>query len=253
MPRSRRSKTVIGQSAISRFVRNGTNQAVAAVKERYTGKAAGANIAKDIKTIMSLMNTENKQVYTLATAQSVGSGAALVYGIGTVAQGTASNQRTGDSIKINRIDLNLKFIYSSGTQATSNQATQVFNWYLIRYLKTPATSGTTAFAISEFLNTDGDGLYTPLSFPNPDTNQNFQLMSSGSVELNLNLVPATSDAVSKVVSVSHPCSFHQDYSGAASTTITENMTFLVFTALNAANAGGVSQVVVNAAMWYIDN
>ncbi len=243
----------MGSNAISRFVRQGTNQAVAVVKERYTGKSAGANIAKDIKTIMSLMNTEDKQVYTLATAQSVGSAGSLVYGIGTVAQGSASNQRTGDSIKINRIDLNLKFIYSSGTAASSNQATQVFNWYLVRYLKTPSTGGTTAFAIGEFLNTDGDGLYTPLSFPNPDTNQNFQLMASGSVTLDLSLVPTVSDAVSRVVSVSHPCSFHQNYSGAASTTITDNMTFLVFTGLNPANAGGVSQVVVNAAMWYIDN
>jgi hypothetical protein len=250
---SNRSRPAKGASAISRMARQGTNQVVKAVKARYSGKSAPKNIASDIKTLMSLMNTEDKQIYTLATVQAVVNSSSLVYGIGTMAQGSASNQRTGDSVKINRIQLNLVFSYNTGTPATNFSQNQVFNYYLVRYLKTPSSSGTVAFNISEFLNTDANGTYTPASFPNPDTNQNFHLITSGQIAVDLPFVPAAISATNKVVSLDLPVSFHQDYSGSASTTITDNMCFLVFTALSPNNAGGSSTVSVNAAMWYIDN
>jgi len=250
---SRSLKTLSGDNAINRIIRFSRDQVVKTVKDRYTGKKAGANIARDMKTILSLVNTEQKQVYTLAVTQTVTNIAPLVYGIGTMAQGTASNQRTGDSVKITRIDLAIAFSFSTGTAATSFIQTQTFNWYLVRYLKTPSSGGTASFAITEFLNIDGNSRSTPLSFPNPDTNENFQLMGSGQVDIDLQYVPATDCAKSKVVTISHDCSFHQSYNGAGSSTITDNMVYLVFTAYSGANTGGASGVTVNAAMWYIDN
>lgn len=252
----RRSSTKQGSSAITQMVRVGTNIASnvgVAVKKRYTGKGAVKNIAADLSMLKMLVNAEDKQIYTLATNQNVVQGTSLVYGIGTVAQGNASNQRSGDSIRINRIDLNMVFSWNSGTPATTAALDQTFNWYLVRYLKTPSASGTTAFSIAEFLNADANGNFTPLSFPNPDTSENFQLMANGQVHL---LLPAATTAIStvhKVVEVSHQCSFHQEYSGSANTTITDNMCFLVFTAYNPINSGGASVVAVQAAMWYIDN
>jgi hypothetical protein len=242
-----------GSRAIISMAKRGTNQVVAAVKSRYTGKAAPKNIASDIKTIMSLMNTEDKQVYTLAATQTVSSTTSLVYGIGTIAQGSASNQRTGDSVKINRIQLNLKFTYSSGFPATAVVESQVYNYYLIRYLKTPSSSGTTAFAISEFLNSDANGNYTPSSFPNPDTNQNFSVIAAGQQIVELPFLPTVAATTSRLVSLDIPVSFHQDYSGSANTTITDNMLFMVFTALNPLNASGNTGVEVNCGIWYIDN
>ena len=201
--------------------------------------------------IKSLLNVEDKQVYTLATAQTVTNTSSLVYGIGTVAQGSASNQRTGDSIKINRIDLNLQFAYSCGTATIGYN--QIFNWYLVKFNKTPSTSGTTAFAIADFLNQDGNGNVTPLSFPNSDTNQDFTVLESGQVKVSVPYFVAANASASQIVTISKPCSYHQIYSGSASTTITDNMTFLVFTASAGINTGGTSTVTVSAAMWYIDN
>ncbi len=251
--RSRRPRTVTGSNAIARIARFSKDQVVGAVKARYTGPAAGANIARDMKTILSLVNTEDKQVYTLATTQAVQSTGSLVYGLGTMAQGTGGGQRIGDSIKINRIDLILNFSFASGTAATAAQANQTFNWYLVRYLKTPSSSGTVAFNISEFLNQDANGNYSVLSFPNTDTNENFQIMASGQQRIDLDVIPASSCTKSAVVTVSHPCSFHQDYTGSAATTIVNNMVFLVCTGLTTANTGGSSGVAIQSCMWFIDN
>lgn len=229
---------------------NIANTAVSAVKNRYLGPRGISNLARDVGMLKLLINTEEKQIYTLSTAQNVNSSTSLVYGIGTMAQGTASNQRVGDSVKITRIDLNMLFQYGSGTATTS--FTQIFNYYLIRYKKTPTSSGTTAFNISEFLNQDGNSNYTPLSFPNPDNNQNFQLMANGTVQIDLPTATSASATGQRLVSLSHDCNFHQEYNGAANTTITDNMCFVVVTAQNAINTGGASNVLIQSAMWYVD-
>lgn len=238
------------------MVRFGTNiaeTAGVAIKRRYTGKGAVRNIAQDLSALKMLVNTEDKQIFTLAANQTVSQVSSLVYGIGTMAQGTASNQRVGDSVRINRIDLNMVFSWNSGTVATTAALNQTFYWYLVRYKKTPPTSGTVAFNISEFLNADNNGNYTPLSFPNPDTIENFQLMANGEVVLTLPTATTAISTVHKVISVTHSCSFHQEYNGAANTTITDNMCWLIFTAYNPVNAGGASVVSVQSAMWYVDN
>lgn len=249
-------KTISGNQAISKMVRTGNNIAnnvYGAVQKRYTGSQGMNNIARDLSMLKMLVNTEEKQVYTLENGSSAtNANTSRVYGIGTMAQGTSSSTRVGDSVKITRIDLNLLFGYGSGTTTTSSS--QTFNWYLIRYLKTPSTSGTTAFGIAEFLNTDGSGNFTPLSFPNPDTCDNFQLMANGQCVLDLPVQTlASSTTMYHTQTVSHVCNFHQEYSGSAATTITQNMVFVVITALNGANAGGASTTSIQSVMWYLDN
>lgn len=250
------NNTQSGVGAISKIVRTSDNLIQAGrrfISNRYMGKNGMINVAKDLSLLKMVVNAEEKQIYTLATSQTVASSASLVYGIGTVGQGTASNQRVGDSIKITRIDLNLKFNYGTGTPATTSSLNQVFNWYLVRYKKTPSTSGTTAFNISEFLNQDQNSQYTPCSFPNPDTGGNFQLMANGQVEIILPTVPTAAAGLSRVISISHNSNFHQEYSGSANTTITDNMCFLVVTALNNGNTGGFTSVDIQSAMWFVDN
>lgn len=249
-------KTQSGVGAISTIVRTSDNILQAGkkfVQNRYLGPRGVSNMARDLSLLKMVVNTEEKQIYTLATSQTVTSASSLVYGIGTVAQGTASNQRVGDSIKIVRIDLNLKFAYNTGTPATTSVFNQIFNWYLVRYKKTPSTSGTTAFGISEFLNQDQNSQYTPCSFPNPDTGSNFQLMANGQCEVMLPTVPTASAGANKIVSITHNSNFHQEYSGSANTTITDNMCFIVVTALNGINTGGASVVDIQSAMWFVDN
>ncbi len=229
---------------------NIANTAVSAVKSRYFGPRGITNLARDVGMLKMLINTEEKQIFTLATAQNVNSTTSLVYGIGTMAQGTASNQRVGDSVKITRIDLQMLFQYGSGTSTT--QFTQIYNWYLVRYKKTPSSSGTTAPNIAEFLNQDANSNYTPLSFPNPDTNDNFQLMATGTVQIDLPAQSTASATSQKLVRISHNSNFHQEYSGSANTTITDNMCFVIVTAMNGINTGGASNVLIQSGMWYVD-
>jgi hypothetical protein len=218
---------------------------------RYSGPLGLQKMAKDVAMLKGVVNTEDKHIDTLAAAQQVSQTSSLVYGIGTMAQGTTDTTRIGDSIKINRIDLNFLFSFAGGTSTTIYS--QQFRWFLIRYLKTPSSSGTVAFGISEFLFQDVNSDYTPLSLPNTDTNENFQVMSQGEVDINLPALSTTSATASRSVTVSHECGFHQTYSGSANTTIVDNMCFLVFIASQGGNAGGSSSVTIGSRMWYIDN
>jgi hypothetical protein len=252
----KRNPSVTGNTALSRITKFAHDQVVrgaVAVRNRYTGPNGVNQMARDLSLLKMVVNTEAKQIYTTAAAiQNVNSTTSLVYGIGTMAQGTSGSTRVGDSIKIVRIDLNVGFYYSSGTACINNN--QVFNWYLVRYLKTPSTSGTSAFAIADFLNNDGNSQITPLSFPNSDLNEDFMVMGSGQVELQLpNWVAATDSTSQRVINFSHECSFHQTYSGSANTTITDNMCFVVVTAARPINTGGSSGVAIQSCMWYLDN
>jgi len=223
------------------------------VKSRYGGKGASNNIARDLMLIKSLLNVEDKRIYTLAGYQAVTNATSLVYGIGTVAQGSANNQRTGDTIKINRIDLIMGFSYTSGTAATTAMCNQIFNYYVVKYNKTPSVSGTVAFNISDFLNQDNNTQYTPASFPNSELAEDFTVLASGTVHVRLPIFTTANSQEIELVNLSIPCSYHQEYNGAANTTIVDNMTFVVVTALEPVNVGGTSTCLIQAVMWYIDN
>ena len=201
-------------------------------------------MARDITALSRMMNTENKHHDTIAAPQTVNNTTSLVYGIGTLTQGITNTERIGDSVKFDRIDLSLRFFqYSTTTPVDSN-----YRYFVIRYLKTPATSGTTAFAISEFLNIDSAGDYSSMSLPDTDTNENFQILSQGDVHITG--CPSTYGYATDLVSLSIPVNFHQYYSGAANTTITDNMCFVV---LVSDSSPTVSQVSISARMWYVDN
>ena len=120
---------------------------------------------------------------------------------------------------------------------------------MCQYLKTPATSGTSAFSISEFLNVDPNAQYTSISFPNTDTNQNFRILDQGIVHLDGS--PIVGGKSVKIVTDTVNCSFHQTYSGAASTTITSNMIFFVCVVDSVQTTD--SFVIPSFRCWYVDN
>lgn len=247
-------KTKQGTSAMATIYKAAKDQVARVVKNRYTGSNGSLlRLGRDVSLLMSMVNTEDKKVDNIAAAANCLSTTPIVYGIGTMAQGTTSAARIGNSIKINRIDLNMDFVYSTGTPATMNTGLQSFRYFLVKYLKTPSTNGTVAFATSEFLNVDVNGNYTTMSFPNSDTNENFQILAEGEVNIDLPVIGTVSIGSHRQVSLTRQCDFHQDYSGSAATTITDNMVWLVIVARFGANAGGVSQVEINARTWYIDN
>lgn len=244
-------KTQKGSNALTKMVRDSTDQVVGFAKTRYSGKQGVMNIARDINSLRKLLNVEKKQVDSFITATSVVQTSSLISHITGPAQGTSGSQRDGDSIKVVRIDAIMQFGYGSGT--TNGTCAQIFNYYLVRWEKTPSTNGATPFGIADFLTVDGQGQYTPLSLPNNDLAEDFTVLVSGTVLVEPSFASAVNNIGYRVVPLSHECAFHQTFTGAAATTIVDKSLFWVFTAAQAANTGGSSVVQVSTRLWYVDN
>jgi hypothetical protein len=223
-----------------------------AVSNRYLKSGGMSRMALDVSRLMSLINTEDKQVNQLTGASNVTPAASLVQALPTIAQGTSASTRIGDSVLINRIDLELEFQYS-GTAATATSTDQTFRFWLIRYKKTPPTGGITPFNISEFLDLDSNGNYSVQSFMNTDTNENFQIMHTQDVYLKLPTLASATLFVNKNIPIRHLPHFHQAYNGPTAASITDNMMFFVCVSLTPANTGGASVVSTAFRVWFVDN
>lgn len=210
------------------------------------------NLARDVSRLMATINTEAKRIDINSGSYNVFDTSSAVIPLPTIANGTTDQTRIGDSVLINKIDMELYFKYT-GAAATATSANQIFRYWCVRYKKTPASSGSSAFNISEFLYQDAYGNYTPISLPNTDTNENFQVMFCGDVELKEPTLATNQLAITKCLSIRHDCHFHQSYNGSLATNICDNMCFLVVVALNPVNAGGSSVVTPYTRFWFIDN
>jgi len=248
----RPAATVQGQSAMQRIIKFSKDQAVERIGRRYSGPNSLSKISSDIKALKALINTEEKHIDTSMTATTVNLSVPAVVAVTATAQGSNNSQRTGNSIKINRIDVLFQYNFSSGTVATTAAQNQIFNWYLIRYLKTPS-SGAANFAITDFLQNDPNGNTSPISPMNTDLQEDFQVMAFGQVHLDLHFNTTAITTVSKVVELSHNCSFHQTYTSTTAASLVDNSVHLVFSAMSGGNGGGVSQVAFFARMFYVDN
>jgi len=251
MPNNRKPQRKVeeGTSALKRIIKNSRDQAVDAVKQRYV-RGGLAQVKSDVQALKRLLNTEEKHIDTLTGATTVTSGSSLISSIGTMAEGSDSNQRTGRSVKIIRTDLLMSFQYSTGAPGTQAFQNQVFNWYLVKYNKTTSNA---AFSIADLLNQDPGSNYTAISLPNPDLNQNFTILDAGVVDVDLTEATTVTSARVVIKQVTVNRSFHQIYSSTTAASITDNMCFLVFTAFQPINTGGLSQIAYSARMWYVDN
>jgi hypothetical protein len=252
IPRSRPPrKTLTGETALQAISRFSTDVAKG-VASRYSSQQGVSNLAKDVTKLMSLINTEDKHVDTLSTALPVSSSTFASINIPGPAAGTAVNQRIGDSILINQIDMELLFNYG-GTAATATFGTQTFRYWLLRYLKTPASGGASSFSLTEFINPDVNGVYTPLSLMNTDTNENFQVMVTGDVSIDLATLASASISYTKTIPVRHSCHFHQEYNGSLASNVCDNALFFVAVAQNSTNTGSVSTITPSFRIFYVDN
>lgn len=233
------------------MIRDSTDQVAGFAKARYTGKTAASNIAHDLSLLGRILNVEKKEVTTFNAGVTVTLASSLVQYIPSAAQGTSGSQRTGDSVKLVRVDGKLLFNYGTGT--TNLYGSQVFNYYLVRYRKTSSSSGTTPFGIADFLVQDSGTNYSTLSFPNNDLMENFDVLDSGSITLRPSFATATNNYAYEQVDLSVECSIHQTFTGSAATTIVDNALFFVCVAINPANTGGGSSVQTAWRLWFVDN
>jgi hypothetical protein len=246
-------KVKVGQSALSSIIKTSKDQVLGVARNRYAKKGGLQQIAADMSELRKLLNTEEKVIDTTPGTNTVVVGASYITPIGTVAQGSNSNQRTGNSTKVIRTDFLAYFSFSSGTVATSNLQNQIFNWYLVKYLKTPSSSGSSAFGISDFLGADSNGNFSPLSLPNHDLNEDFSILANGQVRIDLDENTTAPSAKGAMIEVRIDRAFHQTYNGTAASNIVDNMCFLVVTAINPINTGGASTINAAIRQFYIDN
>lgn len=208
------------------------------------------NVANDINMLRKLINTEEKHVDSLMGVITV-----LVAGPGNVqittcAEGDDNNQRNGRSIKVFRFDLMMRFQWNGGTATV--QANNHYRWFLVRWNRVPTGGVGGGFAVADFVNTDYSGTnYTPLSLPNTDNSQAFQILAEGLVQMPEQALQATT--VERIVNITHQCSFHQTFNGSSTANLNSNSVQLVVLSMNNAAAGGVSQFEGCCRMWFIDN
>jgi hypothetical protein len=249
---SQKSRSTTGEPALSRMAKWSVDQARSFATARYTGKKAPGNIAKDLLLLKSLINAEEKHSDILFDVSTVTNASPVILPLPTMAQGNSGETRTGDSIKVIRVDMSLRFAYGTGT--SNSVCDQVFKWFLVRYLKTPVASGTTPFTIGEFLDADFSGNRSCVSLFSTDQMENFQVMQSGIVDVAPNFaLAAVNNVASVILDVSHECSFHQTYNGSASTTICDNMCFLVVLGALPNNTAGTSTINGSMRLFYLDN
>lgn len=220
---------------------------MAKAKQRYSGKKGVANIARDINMLRGLINTEEKQLVSGWVAQTVQSTAASINVLAAPAEGSDSNQRTGRSIKYNRITMFLNFTWNAGT--SGNLATQTFRWFILRWNNSPST-GVTTPSITDFLVQDPNAQFTPLSLPNPDTATDFAVIGTGLVTLTQ---PAQNQVVDRFVEFDAPLGFHQTFNTTAASGACTNMLSICVVSMHAFGAGGQSNYTGNIRTYYIDN
>jgi hypothetical protein len=247
------SALAVRQSVLNRVFKHTRDQITTAVANRYSGPKSIGNIARDVTRLMSIINTEEKHIDLLPAATTVSLSSPIVVFVGGVAQGNTGTTRNGDSIKVNRIDLSLSFVFSTGTTASSTISNQQYRWWLVRWLKTPSTSGSSPFSLSDFLNVDANSYFSPLSFPNTDLNEDFQILDSGDVSLTLPIIGASSSTVQRTILHSKMCGFHQTYNGSLASNIVDNSVFFVCVASSGVNTGGSSTVTIGNRSLFIDN
>jgi hypothetical protein len=248
-------KSKSGLAAMRQIVTRAANSAVDAGRQRYfskNGKQNLSNLTKDVMFLKRIINSELKHIETVTSANFNPSTGAVV-ALTSVAEGSDSTQRTGRSIKIQRIDLNMQIMYSTGTAATTQFLDNRFTWFLVQYLATPSTSGSAAFAIADFLDVDNNSTYSCMSMADPDTAKDFRVLASGLCDVHFGVVPATSAEARAYVNSSTACGFHQAFNSTTAASIVDNNVCVVITARNATNTGGALQYTLNARMWFSDN
>jgi hypothetical protein len=233
-------------SSLTTIYNNAKDQLRTKAKNRYGKKNGITNLASDVSMLMRAINTENKHVDTLYTVSTCTAAAPFILLITPPAEGSDSNNRTGRSIKVDRIDFVANFTWNGGTGASTTITTQVFKYFILQYLK---TQNSTAPALNDFLNLDANTQTSVLSLPNTDLSD-FKVLHSGEVNV---ICPASNTQSSVVVDLSIPCQFHQTFAGTTAASISDNCCFLACVAMVTSGTGGASAITPQLRMWYIDN
>lgn len=150
-----------------RYAKKGTKKAVGYAKKRYTkpsGRVNVARMASDIYKIQRSLNVEHKHIdYQFGSsgaivAQRPTKQTPVIFALNTPTKGTAYNQRVGNQLRVIHMTSKMQFTFHNNSDFTQRQT--------VRARIIFAKDADDVPVISNLLEADANGHYTPLSFTN---------------------------------------------------------------------------------------
>jgi hypothetical protein len=169
------------------------------------------------------------------------------------AQALTAIGRIGNSIDCIRLEGNLQFLFGTGTGATLASANQTYRWYIVKYNKTLDTTYASPPSITTFLDADQSSNYSVMSLPDVEHEQDWTIFASGQVDVEIyNFNASVNSVYTKNITFRHDCNFPIDFDSTGAGSVCENLPFLICTAMNPGNTGGLNNIAWNMRMVYTD-
>lgn len=140
------------------------------IRKPAYAKRNPASITKIVKRTIRGM-AEHKYAQTTVTSSTFGANSGYVNALTNVAQGSGAQDRIGNKIALCSYQISGRL----KTQASGNSRRRVM-FYLVSYNLTPNSP-----AIGDFLDTDGAGNYSSMSFRNPDKFKHFKVITKRTI------------------------------------------------------------------------
>lgn len=150
-----------------KFAKRKAKKAVRAVKKRYTKPSGNVNVArlaKDVYAIQRSLNVEHKHIdYQIGNNGAIASQrptkqTPVIIPLNTPAKGTAYNQRVGNQLRVVHMTSKLEFVFHNNTDLTQRQTCRARIIF--------AKDADDVPSITNLLEPDSNGHYTPMSFTN---------------------------------------------------------------------------------------
>lgn len=239
-----------------------TRMAKKAVKRRYYNKAKGSvrfnRIARDVYNLKQAINSEkkhslvNNESAVFAQYNAAASGHKLFEITPAVPQGTGSNQRVGNQIKVTGACLELLL-----TKQPNQHGTIGFKIYIVK-----KPDGNDAMGVDEFLEGNhfisGATIYDTASQRNQQQMPNYQVVKTISGRFQQDNNDDTGSDTNIFRNYTIPLKFTKDnmvrYNTGPSTTAIKNRYFMVCVASNGNQNGGTGIQIQQYIRWYyVDN
>ncbi len=202
------------------------------------------NLARQVGTIMSFMNTEKKRIDTDLASQTFGANDGFLQAVSAPAHGDGAGQRNGNSIKLYSWQITGRI-----AQQTSVQNAIRGKVILFAYEQTPDVP-----TVADFIDTDGAGNLSSMSLRNPDKMGDFKVLASTKFICPQRAVTGLeTDTVFQLYGKFK--NLHQRFTGSASSTITSNQLYLLFLIDDGTTASSTGAYIkgLKARINYIDN
>ncbi len=150
-----------------KYIRKARKAAVGYAKKRYSTRSGGVRVnqlARDVYKIQRSLNVEHKHIdYQIGQSGQINSQAPtkqtpLVIALNTPLRGTSYNNRVGNQVRVTHMTAKYQFTFHNNTDLTQRQMARARIIF--------AKNASSIPDITQLLEEDSNGHYTPMSFIN---------------------------------------------------------------------------------------